>query len=142
MSMTTSTPSHASIHARIRLIPHGHVVSYGDISKSLGYPSHARYIGRVLALLPPHLSSPTLPQARAGVEEVLGEPEENGEFVPWHRVVSGGGVISARGSVGAVRRQEDYLRAEGVEVSPIRDPLEGREEGRWEEMGGDERRWC
>lgn len=60
----------------------------------------------------------------------MGEPEENALFVPWHRVVSGSGVISARGSVGAVRRQEDYLRAEGVEVSRCFQLLvRGKEQG-------------
>ncbi|KAK4056730.1 Alkyltransferase-like protein 1 [Microbotryomycetes sp. JL221] len=49
-------------------------------------------------------------------DDVLPEPEPNPEWVPWHRVVSSSGVISPRGSNVAVRRQADWLRAEGVEV--------------------------
>jgi len=49
-------------------------------------------------------------------EEPLPEPEPNPDFVPWHRVLATSGVISPRGSLAAVLRQADFLRAEGVEV--------------------------
>ncbi|KAM0791296.1 hypothetical protein ACM66B_005768 [Microbotryomycetes sp. NB124-2] len=49
-------------------------------------------------------------------DDVLPEPEPNPDWVPWHRVVSSSGIISPRGSVAAVRRQADWLRAEGVDV--------------------------
>ena len=49
-------------------------------------------------------------------DDVLPEPEPNPDFVPWHRVLAASGVISPRGSLAAVMRQADFLRAEGVEV--------------------------
>ncbi|GAA5948072.1 hypothetical protein JCM3765_007096 [Sporobolomyces pararoseus] len=49
-------------------------------------------------------------------EFVLPLPEPNPQVVPWWRVVSSTGVISPRGNDLAVRRQADYLLAEGVQV--------------------------
>lgn len=43
------------------------------------------------------------------------------ETLPWQRVVGSGGIISERGDGGAgAARQADALRAEGVEVVPMR----------------------
>lgn len=47
---------------------------------------------------------------------VLPAPEPNPDVVPWWRVVSSTGIISPRGNEAAVRRQADYLIAEGVQV--------------------------
>ncbi|GAA6064468.1 hypothetical protein JCM10212_001817 [Sporobolomyces blumeae] len=49
-------------------------------------------------------------------DDVLPAPQLNPDWVPWHRVVSSTGVISPRGNDRAVRRQADYLVAEGVQV--------------------------
>lgn len=79
-------------------------------------------VGQALKLLPRAYASPhlPLPPQREGSDDdpnaVLPAPPPNPEWVPWHRVVSSSGVISPRGNVGAVRRQGEYLEAEGVEV--------------------------
>lgn len=59
-------------------------------------------------------------------DDVLPEPEPNPDFVPWHRVLAASGVISPRGSLAAVMRQADYLRAEGVEVAGAPEQGDGR----------------
>ncbi len=51
-----------------RLIPRGKVTSYGAIAKAVGYPNHARHVGKAMG----------------------GCPED----VPAHRVISGSGTLS------------------------------------------------
>lgn len=56
-------------------------------------------------------------------DDILPAPAPNPAFVPWHRVLAASGVISPRGSLAAVVRQADFLRAEGVEVAGA--PVQG-----------------
>ncbi|KAK4706165.1 methylated-DNA-protein-cysteine methyltransferase related protein, partial [Phenoliferia sp. Uapishka_3] len=118
----------ADVYAYVRRIPEGKVVSYGDIAKALGRPRNARLVGSALKCLPSHLSSPYLAppsttstsasESNESNEEILAPPQPNPDFVPFHRVLSGTGVISPRaGGIRPLIRQADYLRAEGVEVS-------------------------
>lgn len=113
------------------LSPTPQVCSYGTIAKLLHRPQNSRLVGQALKLLPRALSSPHLPQPDpppdAGEDYVLPAPPLNPDFVPWHRVVASSGVISPRGNDGAVRRQADFLRAEGVEVrdGPRAGPVRG-----------------
>ncbi|ORY89304.1 hypothetical protein BCR35DRAFT_253884, partial [Leucosporidium creatinivorum] len=113
---------HQRVYAIVRQIPEGRVCSYGTVAKLLHHPRHSRMVGQALKLLPrayasPHLPLPPQPEgAEDDPNAVLPAPPPNPEWVPWHRVVSSSGVISPRGNVGAVRRQGEYLEAEGVEV--------------------------
>lgn len=46
------------VYEVVRDIPEGRVVTYGVIARLLGYPNHARLVGRALALTPPDNSIP------------------------------------------------------------------------------------
>ena len=76
--------------ATVDCIPHGQVASYGDVAREAGLPRRARFVGRVLAELPP----------RSGL--------------PWHRVVNAQGALSPRGDGASVREQRRRLAREGV----------------------------
>jgi methylated-DNA-protein-cysteine methyltransferase-like protein len=71
-------------------IPIGHVATYGQIAKLIGYPRHARQVGFALAAL------------------------ENGSSVPWHRVINTKGKISPRGLDGCDDYQRLLLEEENV----------------------------
>lgn len=76
----------------IRSIPEGRVSTYGHLAAAIGWPRHARLVGRFLA------------------------ESELAERIPWHRVVGAGGTIRPRSGQGA-NRQCSRLRKEGVNVS-------------------------
>ncbi len=90
-----------AVHALVRRVPRGKLISYGGVAAILGRPRAARGVGRALAALP------------------------DDSDVPWWRVVSRDGAVSlpgalaadraaaaARGSPGALQRT--LLEAEGV----------------------------
>lgn len=74
--------THKKIYDTVRRIPEGHVATYGQIAKLIGYPRHARQVGYALASL------------------------DNQHSVPWHRVVNAKGKISSRRMEG----YDDYQR--------------------------------
>ncbi|RXK41201.1 methylated-DNA-protein-cysteine methyltransferase [Tremella mesenterica] len=79
-----------------RLIPPGHVTTYGHIARLAGYPNHPRHVGNALKAL----------------------PEDS--TIPWQRVINAKGQISPRGDAGlGVARQKDLLEAEGVQVNSV-----------------------
>lgn len=105
------------------------VSSYGDIARFLSRPQNSRLVGSALKVLPRSFSSPYLPQVplpptnnddnaqgNSETDEPLPPPLPNPNFVPWHRILSSTGVISPRGNEMSVRRQREWLEAEGVEV--------------------------
>ena len=113
-------------------------------------------VGSALKVLPSSLSSPYLPPAPRSTTSTTStstsasstnDPQEeedyvepaptvNPDLVPWWRVVSSTGVISPRGNERAVRRQADYLQAEGVVVRDgVREGAAGGG-GRGREEGG------
>jgi methylated-DNA-protein-cysteine methyltransferase-like protein len=71
-------------------IPRGHVATYGQIAAWLGYPRHARMVGRALRSVP--------------------------SGVPWHRVVNARGGISLRAAMGSMVTQRILLEQEGVRL--------------------------
>ena len=73
---------HKIIYEMVSSIPEGRVATYGQIAQLIGYPRHARYIGRALGMLPAS------------------------HKVPWHRVINAKGEISRRGLDG----YDDYQR--------------------------------
>jgi methylated-DNA-protein-cysteine methyltransferase-like protein len=78
------------IHALVRRVPPGRVVTYGQVATLVGAPRAARAVGQAMRVCP----------AR----------------VPWHRVVNGRGSISRRGDGGGggALSQRLLLEGEGI----------------------------
>ena len=76
----------------VNLIPHGKVVSYGQVALYIGVPRAARQVGWILNGL------------------------EGRTFVPWWRVVNNKGRISIKNSRYSAEEQRQLLIQEGVEV--------------------------
>ncbi|QEY59334.1 MGMT family protein [Pseudomonas sp. C27(2019)] len=77
-------------------IPHGRLVTYGQLAKMAGYPGLARWVGRVLSQLPDDTE------------------------LPWHRVVAAGGRLSLPQNTCAGDEQRQRLRSEGIFVEQDR----------------------
>ncbi len=73
----------------VNAIPEGRVATYGQLAKLAGAPTMSRFVGRVMAELPP------------------------GTRLPWHRVISSSGAITNPNLEEQARR----LRGEGVLVT-------------------------
>lgn len=84
----TETLDPSAVYLIVSRIPRGYVASYGQIAELAGYPRRARWVGRLLANLPPESTH------------------------PWHRVITSNGTISCPARQQAVER----LIAEGVSV--------------------------
>jgi len=82
---------HERVHAVVRLVPAGHVTTYGDVGSILGSPRYARQVGWALAAL-------------RGADT----------DVPWQRVINAKGTISHRGDFERAQEQIDRLEEEGV----------------------------
>lgn len=74
----------------IKHIPHGQVMTYGQVAAYAGNPRGARQVSRIL-----HSMS-------------------NAHQLPWHRVINSKGGISLTGEAGFIQGQ--MLSAEGIEV--------------------------
>lgn len=85
-------PPEERIWQVVSMIPPGKVASYGQVAALSGLPAHARYVGALMARLPP------------------------GTRLPWHRVVNAGLGISARGDPEGEAEQRRRLEAEGVSL--------------------------
>ncbi len=79
------------VYALVRRIPHGRVVTYGQIARALGVPSAARTVGWAMRVC--------------------------ADDIPWHRVVNAHGKISPRPTKG-YHEQRARLSAEGVRFDP------------------------
>jgi len=71
-------------------VPKGNVVTYGQVAKLAGYPSHARYVGATLKNLP------------------------KDSILPRHRVVNAKGELSFPRDSEQHQQQKSLLEAEGV----------------------------
>ena len=76
----------------VSMIPPGKVASYGQVAALAGLPAHARYVGALMARLPPDTR------------------------LPWHRVVNAGLRVSSRGDPDGEAEQRQRLEAEGVSL--------------------------
>ncbi|RZL38402.1 MAG: MGMT family protein [Pedobacter sp.] len=76
-----------------RLIPKGRVTSYGAIAKSLGAAKSSRMVGHAMLY--------------AGTAQ---------PYVPAHRVVNSGGLLTGKFHFNPPELMEELLAAEGVEV--------------------------
>jgi len=81
----------AHIWSVVKRIPRGRIATYGQIAELAGIAGHARQVGYALNAL------------------------REGSSVPWHRVVSSFGKISARSSDDSHELQRKLLEAEGIE---------------------------
>lgn len=89
-SRQTGPTFYERVYAFVRRIPHGQVVTYGQVAAHLGAPHAARAVGYALRALPP------------------------GSEVPWHRVINHRGQISARHPAAGPILQRLLLENEGV----------------------------
>jgi len=76
------------IHALVRRVPVGRVVTYGQVAELVGTPRAARAVGQAMRVCP------------AGV--------------PWHRVVNSRGAVSRRSDGSGALSQRLLLEGEGV----------------------------
>ncbi len=86
-----------AVHALVRQVPRGKVVSYGQVAAMLGAPRNARAVGYALHALR------------------FDRPEDGD--VPWQRVINSRGRISFRGDDVRGILQERLLADEGVEFN-------------------------
>jgi len=82
----------------VRMIPHGHVATYGQIAALAGRARAARAVGRVMRGCPPG--------------------------VPWHRVINHQGGISKRANASGMLTQRVLLLGEGIRLRRGRVPLD------------------
>lgn len=83
------------VYELVKTIPHGCVVSYGQVASALGNPRGARSVGWALHLL-----------------------DGGNNEVPWWRVVNNEGRISIRGNFEATAElQKQLLINEGIEIN-------------------------
>jgi methylated-DNA-protein-cysteine methyltransferase related protein len=80
----------------VQAIPRGRVASYGDVAREAGLGRRARFVGQVLARLPP------------------------GSDVPWHRVLRADGSLGFPPGSASWERQRALLVAEGVAFRGLR----------------------
>jgi len=78
------------IYRLVKRIPHGRVVTYGDLAKKLRLAGGARVAGYAMASCP------------------------NGQGIPWHRVVGAGGRLLISEPHASLQRR--LLETEGVEM--------------------------
>jgi methylated-DNA-protein-cysteine methyltransferase-like protein len=76
------------VHALVRRVPAGRVVTYGQVAGLVGAPRAARAVGQAMRVCP--------------------------SGVPWHRVVNGLGTISRRGDGSGALSQRLLLEGEGI----------------------------
>ncbi len=76
----------------VRQIPPGRVATYGQVAALAGQPRHARQVGYALFAL----------------------RGDQGEDVPWHRVINAKGEISQRRDTGPEGLQRAMLEAEDI----------------------------
>ena len=82
-------PFYRQVYETVKKIPHGKVISYGQIARILGRPRAAREVGRAMRICPEH--------------------------IPWQRVVMADGTVT--GGMFADMRK-GMLEAEGVTFLP------------------------
>lgn len=78
------------VRRAVSAIPRGRVATYGEVAREAGLGRRARFVGRVMARLPP------------------------GSRVPWHRVLCAGGRLAFEPGSAAYLRQRARLEREGV----------------------------
>lgn len=89
------TPFQRRVYERLKEIPYGHVVTYGEVARDIGEgPGAARAVGQAVGANPVAI------------------------VIPCHRVVASDGSLAGYG--GGLPRKATLLRLEGVEVEGSR----------------------
>lgn len=86
--------SWAPVYALVKLIPRGHVITYGQLARALKLRGGARAAGHAMAACP------------------------SGRGIPWHRVVGAGGRLLIREPYASLQRR--LLESEGITLSESR----------------------
>lgn len=87
------TPFQKAVVMIVRLVPHGKVISYGQVATYIGIPRAARQVGWILR----------------GLEESV--------EIPWWRVINNAGRISIKGNKNNTPGiQKQLLEQEGIEI--------------------------
>src|SRR3989344_6195801 len=82
-----------------KLIPHGKVVSYGQVALMAGLPKAAQAVGQVL-------------------RQLEDTPEKSQHTIPWQRIVNNAGRVSIKGcKYHNAPMQKALLEKEGVKVN-------------------------
>lgn len=81
------------VYDYLTTIPHGKVVTYGQIADALGNPGAARAVGNALHRNP------------------------NGDRYPCHKVVNSKGQLSGRFAFGGIMAQQERLEKDGIMVA-------------------------
>lgn len=82
-----------AIFLALSQVPHGRVISYGQLARLAGFPGAARWVGSALRQLPP------------------------GSSLAWHRVVNSRGEIALPPNSPGYHEQHCRLEREGVAFS-------------------------
>lgn len=85
-----TTDFQLEIYAELMKVPHGHVVSYGDLAKQVGKPDQARAVGQAVGANPIPI------------------------VVPCHRVIASDGRLT--GFSGGLATKVALLKLEGIDV--------------------------
>lgn len=85
----STTSAQQQILKVLAFVPHGHVLSYGQLADLAGLPGRARLVGKTLQ-------------------------SQDTSKLPWHRVVAAGGRISLAKGSPAWLEQRQRLLSEGV----------------------------
>lgn len=88
------------VYAAVRMIPEGHVATYGDIAALAGSPGAARVVGNALHVNP--------------------DPE----YTPCFRVVNAQGKLAKNFGFGGMAEQKIRLEEDGIEVINYKVDLE------------------
>lgn len=94
MGVMAQRKSWDAVYRLVKKIPHGWVITYGDLAKKLRLPGGARVAGYAMAACP------------------------SGSGIPWHRVVGAGGRLLIREPYASLQRK--LLETEGVSLAGAR----------------------
>ena len=80
-----------AIYDVVSSIKPGHVMSYGEVARTAGFPRHARMVSKALC--------------------------RSGTPLPWHRVIKSDRTLAFEPGSEAFRKQNDLLEKEGFQIS-------------------------
>jgi len=95
VDLSSGTPFQQKVWRELRKIPYGHVITYGELAKSIGKPGAARAVGQAVGSNP------------------------NGIIVPCHRVVASGKRIGGWSGDGGIAGKITLLMLEGSDFFEI-----------------------
>lgn len=82
-----------AIYEIVRMIPYGRATSYKALARAVGYPAHARMVGRIMS-----------------------NSDSAKNNIPAHRVVNSQGFLSGKSAFGGSSEMQLLLEQEGISV--------------------------